>query len=127
MNTPTNLKYANSDEWLKLEGGTATVGITDYAQSEIGEIVYLELPEVGRTLAAGEACGVVESVKAVSEIYTPVGGEVTEVNSAAADDPSLVNASPFEDGWLVKLRVDNPDTSALMDADAYASSRTSGH
>ena len=127
MNTPAELKYANSDEWLKLDNDTATVGITDYAQSEIGEIVYLELPEVGRTLAAGEACGVVESVKAVSEIYTPVGGEVTEVNTAAADDPSLVNASPYENGWLVKLRVDNPDTGSLMDAEKYAATRSESH
>lgn len=127
MNTPANLRYANSDEWVKVEGTTATIGITDYAQSEIGEIVYIELPEVGKTLAAGDACGVVESVKAVSDIYAPVGGEVIEVNTAAADSPSLVNESPYENGWLVKLRVDNPDTSALLDADTYAGSRTDSH
>ena len=127
MNTPADLHYANSDEWVKIDGATATVGISDYAQSEIGEIVFVELPEVGKTLAAGEACGVVESVKAVSDIYAPVGGEVIEVNTAAADDPSIVNASPYENGWLVKLKVDNPDTSALLDAAKYESTRGDSH
>lgn len=127
MNTPVDLHYANSDEWVKIDGDTATVGITDYAQSEIGEIVFIELPEIGKTLAAGEAIGVVESVKAVSDIYAPVGGEVIEVNTAAADDPSLVNASPYENGWLVKLKVDNPDTGALLDAATYAGTRSDSH
>jgi len=124
MNTPVDLHYANSDEWVKIDGDTATVGITDYAQSEIGEIVFVELPELGKTLAAGDAIGVVESVKAVSDIYTPVGGEVIEINTAAADDPSIVNASPYENGWLVKLKVNSPDTSALLDSVTYATTRT---
>lgn len=125
MNTPENLLYTQSDEWLKKEDdGTITLGITDYAQHELGEIVYVELPEVGSTVAVGDSFGVVESVKAVGDLHTPVAGEVIAVNDAAPDSPAIVNESPYENGWLVKIKPDaEPDTSALLDAAAYTSYR----
>ena len=125
MNTPQNLRYTETDEWLRDDGeNLVTVGITDYAQHELGEIVYVEMPEIGANLAAGAALGVVESVKAVGDLNCPIAGEVIEVNSAAAEDPSLINTSPYENGWLARLRV-APDTdfNALMDAAAYAAYR----
>ncbi len=125
MNTPQNFRYTKSDEWVRVDGDdTVTVGISDYAQHELGELVYVELPEVGATLKAGANLGVVESVKAVGELYSPVEGEVLEVNTSTTDDPTIINNSPYEDGWLVKLRVQNPDLSELMDADTYAAYRS---
>jgi glycine cleavage system H protein len=125
MNTPQNLHYTKSDEWVRVDNdGIVTVGISDYAQHELGELVYVELPEVGVTLKVGANLGVVESVKAVGELYSPVEGEVLEVNSSTTDDPTIINNSPYEDGWLVKLRVQNPDLSELMDANAYAAYRS---
>jgi len=125
MNTPQNLRYTKSDEWVRVDSDdTVTVGISDYAQHELGELVYVELPEVGATLKAGANLGVVESVKAVGELYSPVEGEVLEVNTSTTDDPTIINNSPYEDGWLVKLRVQNPDLSELLDADAYAAYRS---
>ena len=122
MNTPEDLKFSRSDEWLRSEGEIATIGISDYAQHELGEVVYLELPEVGTTIKQGASFGVVESVKAVSELNAPVSGEVVEANTAAADDPSLLNSSPYQDGWLIKVRA--TDTNAdLLDAAAYAEYR----
>ena len=128
MNTPQNLFYTPSDEWLRLEDdGTVTVGISDYAQHELGELVYVELPEVGRSLQAGQMFGVVESVKAVGELLLPVLGEVIETNNAVVEDPTLINNSPYEEGWLVKVRVESGvDVNALMDAEAYASYRKAG-
>jgi glycine cleavage system H protein len=122
MNTPEGLFYSESDEWIRRENdGTLTIGITDYAQSELGEIVYCELPEVGATVSAGNAFGVVESVKAVGDLHSPVSGEVVEANSAVVDSPSLVNESPYEQGWLLKLKPESElDTSSLLDATAYA-------
>ncbi|HEX8463267.1 MAG TPA: glycine cleavage system protein GcvH, partial [Abditibacterium sp.] len=107
MNTPENLRYTPSDEWVRAESdGTVTVGISDYAQHELGELVYVELPEVGRQLQAGQMFGVVESVKAVGELLLPVLGEVVEINDAVTEDPTLINNSPYEDGWLVKVRTE---------------------
>jgi glycine cleavage system H protein len=125
MNTPENLRYTPSDEWVRAESdGTVTVGISDYAQHELGELVYVELPEVGRQLQAGQMFGVVESVKAVGELLLPVLGEVVEINDAVTEDPTLINNSPYEDGWLVKVRTEAGfDLSGLMDAAAYAAYR----
>jgi glycine cleavage system H protein len=121
MNVPANLKYAKSHEWAKLEAdGLVTVGITDHAQEALGDIVFLELPQVGRKLKAGEECAVVESVKAASDIYAPVGGEVVAVNQAAADAPESVNQDAYA-AWLFKLKPDNAtDLDKLLDAAAYA-------
>lgn len=125
MNLPTNLRYTRSDEWIRLEiDGTATIGISDYAQHELGELVYAELPEVGRSIGAAQMFGVVESVKAVGELLCPVAGEVIEINAAASEDPTLINSSPYEEGWLLKVRLKAPlDQSDTMDAAAYAAYR----
>ncbi len=121
MNTPAELKYTKSHEWAKLESdGTVTVGITDHAQEALGDIVFLELPDAGRALASGEECAVVESVKAASDIYAPIAGEVVEANQAAIDAPESVNQAPYGT-WLFRLRPDNAaDLNALLDATAYA-------
>jgi len=125
MNVPENLKYTEHDEWVRLEGDVATIGITDYAQNELGEIVFVELPEVGAALAAGDALGVVESVKAVADVYAPLGGEVTEVNDALPDDPSQINSGAFDDGWMIKIKVsDTSPLGELMDAEAYKTYRS---
>lgn len=102
---PQDLRYAESHEWVRLTDGVATVGITDHAQQELTDIVFVELPEIGAQLTAGAQCAVVESVKTASDIYAPVGGEVIEVNGGLETDPALVNGSPYEDGWFFKLRV----------------------
>ena len=121
MNVPSELKYTQSDEWVRLEGDVVTIGITDYAQHELGEVVYLELPENGATLMHGVAFGVVESVKAVSDLNSPVSGEVVESNLPLADEPAIINESPYENGWLVKVRLSDPSQlDALMDAESYA-------
>ena len=121
-NIPENLKYAKSHEWVRIEGTVATVGITDHAQAELTDVVFVELPEVGRTLAAGDNCAVVESVKTASDLYAPVGGTVSEVNESLANAPELVNDSPFDEGWFFKIQLDGePDTSQLLDSGAYAS------
>jgi len=121
MNVPANLKYAKSHEWSKLEAdGTVTVGITDHAQEALGDIVFLELPQVGRKLKAGEECAVVESVKAASDIYAPLAGEVIAANLAVVDAPESVNADAYAN-WLFKIKPDNVgDLDALLDAAAYA-------
>ncbi len=118
---PDNLRYAESHEWVRDEGdGTVTVGISDHAQSQLGDVVYVELPEIGRAVASREELAVVESVKAASDIYAPVGGEVTAVNEALADSPELVNSSPYGDGWMFRLRVSDADQiGALLDAAGY--------
>jgi glycine cleavage system H protein len=119
-NVPADLKYASSHEWVRVSGDTATVGITDHAQAELTDIVFVELPAVGRKLAASEACAVVESVKTASDIYSPVSGEITEVNQAIVDNPALVNQAAFGDGWFYKLKVANPaDLEKLLTPDAY--------
>jgi glycine cleavage system H protein len=118
---PAELKYANSHEWARLESdGTIVVGITDHAQDALGDIVFIELPEIGAEVTAGAEVAVVESVKAASDIYSPITGEVVEVNSGLEDQPELVNGSPYEDGWLFTVRVDSEkDYSALLDAEGY--------
>lgn len=118
---PANLRYAESHEWVLDNGdGTVTVGISDHAQEALGDIVFVELPEVGRTLALRDEFGVVESVKAASDLYAPVAGEVIEVNEALEDAPETVNESPYEDGWIMKVRLeDSAQLDDLLDADGY--------
>lgn len=120
-NVPADLRYAKSHEWVKLDSdGTATVGISDYAQNSLGDITYVQLPKVGATLKAGEAFGVVESVKAASDLYAPVGGTVVAVNSALDNAPETVNTAPYAEGWILKLEVADPaGATELMDAEAY--------
>ena len=122
MDNPSDLKYSASHEWVRAAGdGTATVGITAHAQDALGELVYVELPAAGRTLKQGEACCVVESTKAASDVYAPVDGEVLEVNPALADAPQTVNEAPYAGGWLFRLKLSNPSQlDALLSADAYA-------
>ena len=105
MSIPEELQYTRSHEWVRTEGDTATIGITDHAQEELGDIVFIELPEEGATFDAGDAFGTLESVKAVSDLYAPVGGEVVEVNEALNDTPEKINEDPYGDGWIIKLRV----------------------
>ena len=118
---PSDLSYAESHEWLRLEGdGTAFVGVTDHAQDALGDVVYVELPEIGAQIDAGAEVAVVESVKAASDIYSPVTGEILLINDALEDQPDLVNSSPYADGWLFSVRLDNPEeVDAMLDADAY--------
>lgn len=114
------LRFTKDHEWIRLDGDTATVGITDYAQHQLGDVVYVELPAVGAQLSSGGAAATVESVKAASEVYAPVSGTVAEVNSALADDPALVNSAPEGDGWFLKLRPSAPaELDALLDEAAY--------
>jgi glycine cleavage system H protein len=117
---PEDLHYAASHEWVRVEGETGTVGITDHAQKELGEIVYLELPEVGHVFNAEDEFGTVESVKAVSELFTPVSGEVVEVNKGAIQEPGIVNDDPYGDGWLIKVKLStDQEISKLMSAEKY--------
>ena len=117
----SGLKYSKDHEWVRVEGDVGTVGISDYAQDQLGDVVYVELPEVGRTVAQNEEAAVVESVKAASEVYAPVSGEVAEVNQALEDDPALVNGDPTGEGWFLKLRLSAPgELDGLMDEAAYA-------
>jgi glycine cleavage system H protein len=118
LNVPEELQYTKSHEWVRNEGDTATIGITDHAQEELGDIVYIELPEQGATFEAGESFGTVESVKAVSDLYTPVGGEVVEVNEALEDSPEKINEDPYGEGWMVKLRISGEGT-GLLSPDEY--------
>jgi glycine cleavage system H protein len=121
MAYPDDLHYSKEHEWVRVEGDTATIGITSFAADELGDIVFIELPEVGGTLSQFGTFGVVESVKAVSDLYAPVSGEVTEVNEALRDQPELLNADAFGDGWIARVRLSDPDqVDALMDAEAYA-------
>ncbi len=120
-NIPAELRYTRSHEWIRDEGdGTVTVGITDHAQESLGDLVFVELPEAGETVAAEAACAVVESVKAASDIYAPVAGEVSAANERLADEPELINSDPYGAGWIMRLRVDDAGgLDALLDADAY--------
>ena len=119
-NIPENLRYTKDHEWVRLEGPRATVGITDHAQSELTDVVYVELPQVGKAVKAGDILGTVESVKAVSEIFAPVGGKVVEANKALADVPEVVNKDPYGKGWMVVVEVADPgEVQRLMDAGAY--------
>ena len=116
---PAELKYSKEHEWVRMEGGTATVGITDFAQDQLTDIVFVELPEVGRKVQAGDASAVLESVKSVSDVYAPLAGEVTEVNKALEAHPEYVNESPYGTGWLFKLKAAGKLPADLMDAAAY--------
>lgn len=119
-NTPTELKYASSHEWARLEGDIVVVGITDHAQEALGDLVFVELPEVGDTVNAGDEAGVVESVKAASDIYAPVSGEVIEVNPALEDTPELINSDPYGEGWMYKIRVASvEELDSLLAAEEY--------
>src|SRR4029077_17474893 len=131
-NIPTDLKYAKSHEWVRVAGDVATVGITDHAQHELTDVVFVELPEAGRKLKAGEACAVVESVKTASDIYSPLSGEVTEVNKPVVDNPALVNSDPYAGGWFFKLKLSAPaELTALLSPEQYsaqiAGEKKAGH
>lgn len=120
MEFPEELKYTEEHEWVLVEDTIITIGITDFAQDSLGDVVFVELPEVGADVVAGKSFGVVESVKAVSDIYAPVSGEVVEINEELPETPELINTSPYEDGWMIKVRINDPaDLADLMDADAY--------
>lgn len=119
-NVPEDLRYAKSHEWVRIDGEVATVGITDHAQHELTDVVFVELPAVGRQVKAGESCAVVESVKTASDVYAPVSGEVVEANDAVTGNPALVNSDPFGEGWFFKLKLSNADElAALLNAAAY--------
>ncbi len=119
-NIPENLRYSKDHEYVLVEGDTATIGITDYAQHSLGDVVYVDMPRVGDKFAAHEAFGSVESVKAVSELFTPVGGEVSEVNDGLNDTPEAVNNEPYTTGWMVKVKMDNPgEADAMLSAAEY--------
>jgi len=119
-NVPLDLKYTKSHEWVRVNGDVATVGITDHAQHELTDVVFVELPDVGRRIKAGEACAVVESVKTASDIYSPLSGEIAEVNQAVVDDPALVNSEPYEDGWFFRIKLSNlAELSALLGPEQY--------
>jgi glycine cleavage system H protein len=118
--TPEDNRYAKSHEYVHLEGDVATIGITDYAQKELGDVVFVELPQVGSQLEAADELGSIESVKAVSELFSPVSGEVIEINEALADNPALVNTDPYGDGWMVRIKVTDPtEVDELMTAEEY--------
>lgn len=120
MNFPAELRYTKEHEWVKLEGDMATVGITDFAQGELGDIVYVEIETVGQALAQDEIFGSVEAVKTVSDLFLPIAGEILEVNPALNDQPELVNTDPFGEGWMIKMKVSNiEDFNSLMDVDTY--------
>ena len=120
MNYPTNVKYTKEHEWIRQEGDIAYVGITDYAQQQLGDIVFVDIQTEGETLEAGEAFGTIEVVKTISDLFIPVAGEVLEQNAALADQPELVNQDPYGEGWLIKMRpADDADFSTLLDAEAY--------
>ena len=121
MSIPKDRRYTKTHEWVLVEGDVATIGITDYAQNELGDITYVELPGVGDELGKSDSFGIIESVKAASDIYMPVAGEVTEANGDTEDAPELLNTSPYENAWLIKVRIaSNDDLDELMDADTYA-------
>ncbi len=121
-NVPSDLKYAKSHEWARIQGDEATIGITDHAQLELTDVVFVELPAVGRKIKAGESCAVVESVKTASDIYSPLGGEVTAVNKAVVDNPGLVNTEPYTGGWFYRIKLSNPsEANALLSAEQYRS------
>ena len=120
MHIPENLKYTKDHEWAKIDGDVATIGITDYAQSELGDIVFIELPEVGLTAGQAESFGTIEAVKAVSDLFAPLSGEVVEVNSKLTDNPEMINEDPYGKGWIIKIKLsDKGELDSLMDKSAY--------
>lgn len=117
---PEELKYSKEHEWVKIDGDIATVGITDYAQGELGDIVFIELPTVGSTVEFMKPFGTIEAVKAVSDLFSPISGEVTEINTALEDDASIINSSPYEEGWIIKVKISIPsEIDQLLDSDGY--------
>lgn len=121
MNIPANLKYSNDHEWVRVEGNEAYIGITDFAQSQLGDIVFVDIPTVGETLAQNEVFGSIEAVKTVSDAFLPVGGEVLELNAALENDPALVNKDPYGEGWIIKIRMtDAAELDTLLSAEDYA-------
>jgi len=119
MNFPAELKYTKDHEWIKVEGNVATIGITEFAQRELGDIVYIDIPSVGKTVSQDDVFGTVEAVKTVSDLFMPVTGTVTEINPALDSQPELVNSDPYGQGWMVKITLDGADTESLLSADAY--------
>lgn len=120
MSYPETLRYTKDHEWVRLEGDTATVGITDFAQRELGDIVYVEVETIGQSLKAGDVFGTVEAVKTVSDLFLPLDGEILELNEALANAPDLVNTDPYGEGWMIKMKVDNPaEVEGLLDAAGY--------
>ncbi len=120
MSTPNDLKYTNEHEWVRIDDGVVTIGISDYAQDALGDVVFVELPAEGAALAKGEEAAVIESTKAAASIYAPVTGKITEINPALVDDPALVNSDCYGEGWIYKMTVDNPaELDELMDVAAY--------
>jgi len=120
MNYPEHLRYTKDHEWISLEGNIATIGVTDFAQHELGDIVFVEVETIGKSLTAGAVFGTVEAVKTVSDLFLPVSGTITELNPALANNPELVNTDPYGQGWMIKMTVDNPDdVSTLLTASAY--------
>lgn len=120
MNVPANLKYSSDHEWCRIEGDVAVIGITDFAQSQLGDIVFVDVPTVGETVAAGEVFGSVEAVKTVSDVFLPISGEVIEFNDAVDADPAIVNKDAYGEGWIVKVKMSNPaECDALLSADDY--------
>lgn len=121
MNVPANLKYSNDHEWCRVEGDTAVIGITDFAQSQLGDIVFVDVPTVGETVAAGDVFGSIEAVKTVSDAFCPVSGEVLEFNPAVDADPSIVNKDAYGEGWIIRIRLSDPaEADALLSAEQYA-------
>ena len=121
MNVPANLKYSNDHEWCRIEGDTAYIGITDFAQSQLGDIVFVDVPTVGETVAAGDVFGSIEAVKTVSDAFCPVSGEVLEFNPAVDADPSIVNTDAYGEGWIIRIRLSDPaEADALLNAEQYA-------
>ena len=121
MNVPIDLKYTSEHEWIRVEGDEVVVGVTEFAQGELGDVVFLEIETGGETLARGDTFGTIEAVKTVSDLYMPVDGEVVEVNAALEDAPELVNSQPFEDGWMIRIRITDPSQlDELMSADEYS-------
>lgn len=120
MNTPDDLRYAKSHEWVRMEKDLATVGVTDHAQAELSDVVFVDLPKPGKKVNAGDVIATVESVKAASDIYAPVGGEVIESNSALSSDPGLINREPYANGWIFRLKPSSPSTDHLLSATQYA-------
>jgi glycine cleavage system H protein len=120
MNIPSNLQYTKDHEWAKIENGVATIGITDFAQGELGDIVFVELPEVGKSFNAGDAFGTIEAVKTVTDLFSPISGNIVAINEGLDNDPGKVNSDPYGDGWLVKIRLSDPDEKdELMSSIAY--------
>jgi glycine cleavage system H protein len=117
---PEELKYSKEHEWVKIDGDIATVGITDYAQGELGDIVFIELPTVGSTVEFMKPFGTIEAVKAVSDLFSPISGKVTKINTTLEDDASIINSSPYEEGWIIKVKISNPsEIDQLLDSDGY--------